>query len=74
MVGSSNSGIYTIGNKNLIYINGKRLPPLPNQSKNNGFTIGNNTTISGNRVFVNGYEYKNGEWKRTLRALWHMLF
>lgn len=74
MAGSSNSGIYTIGNKNLIYINGKRLPPPPNQSKNNCFTISNNTTIIGNRVFVNGYEYKNGEWKRTLRALWHSLF
>ena len=71
---SSSSGIYVVGNKNLIYINGKKLPPLPNQSKNSGFTISNNTTINCNRVFVNGYEYKNGKWKRTLRALWHMLF
>lgn len=74
MEGRSSNCVYAVGNKNLIYINGKKLPPLPNQSKNNGFTISNNTTISGNRVFVNGYEYKNGEWKRTLRALWHMLF
>lgn len=23
------------------------------------------------RLFINGWEYKNGQWKRTLRALWH---
>lgn len=74
MVGLSNSGIYTLGDKNIIYINGKRLPSLPNQSANKRITVTNNTTIIGNRVFVNGYEYKNGTWKRTLRALWHSLF
>ena len=25
-------------------------------------------------IYVNGYEYKNGEWKRTLAALWHLWF
>ena len=29
---------------------------------------------SKNRFYVNGYEYKNGEWKRTLKALWYLLF
>ena len=71
MVGSSNSGIYTIGNKNLIYLNGKRLPPIP-ESKNKNYI--RNQVVIGNRVFVNGYEYKNGEWKKTLRAFCYSLF
>lgn len=67
MVGSyNNRGTYINGD--LIYVNGKRLPSPPNQSK------GRNITVIGNHVFVNGYEYKNGKWKRTLRALWHSLF
>lgn len=31
-------------------------------------------TIINNSVFVDGKEYKNGKWKRTLRALWHKWF
>ena len=72
MVGLSNSGIYTIGNKNLIYLNGKRLPPIPDQPKSKNHI--RKQVIIGNHVFVNGYEYKNGEWKKTLRALWYSLF
>jgi len=31
-------------------------------------------TING-RVFMDGFELdKNGKWKRTLRALWHLIF
>ena len=47
----------------------------------NGVTIqvpqkfkANSVTIIGNRLFVSGYEYINGKWKRTLRALWHKWF
>lgn len=71
MAGSSNSGIYTIGNKNLIYLNGKRLPPIP-ESKNKNYI--RKQVVIGNRVFVNGYEYKHGEWRKTLRSWWHYLF
>lgn len=67
-MGEFNKGSYIIND--IVYINGKKLPPLPNQSKK--YT--HNTTIINNRVFINGYEYKNGQWKRTLRALWHTLF
>ena len=32
------------------------------------------TTING-KVFIDGFELnKNGQWKRTLRALWHLIF
>lgn len=52
-----------------IVIDGKRIP-LPDGSSNN------NITIINKDVFINGkqYIYATGEWKRTLRALYHMLF
>ena len=59
---------------NVVQINGKiivdgvELPPCPSKSANVSSTI-----INGN-VYLNGYEYKNGEWKRTLKALWHLMF
>lgn len=31
------------------------------------------TTING-KIFIDGYEYVNGEWKMTLRALLHKYF
>jgi len=43
----------------------------------NGFPVGNKhqtVAITAKGIFVNGYEYKNGTWKRTLRALWHLWF
>ena len=74
MVSSSNFGTnYThvgdtivIGNR--VTINGEKLPPAP---KRKG---GCNVTTIGRRVFINGYEWKNGQWKKTLRALWHLWF
>lgn len=51
-----------------IWVNGEKLPPAP-ERKN--YT---NITTVGNHVYVNGYEYKHGQWKRTLRALWYLLF
>lgn len=72
MVGSSNSGVYVIGN--YVYINGKRLPPPPNQDRNKNCRTKQVVSVSNNHVFINGYEYKNGKWKKTLRALWHWWF
>lgn len=55
-----------IGNK--VFVNGSPLPPIP----------GTKSSVSlsqvGNRLYVNGYEYRNGRWKRTLRAIIHVLF
>ena len=53
-----------IGNKGTI--NGVELPPVPSKGYNN-------TVING-KVYIDGYEWKNGKWKRTLRALWHLWF
>jgi len=51
-----------------IVINGKEVTEFPQGRKRQSVTIIND------KLFVNGYEYKNGTWKRTLRALWHLWF
>lgn len=52
-------------NEKLI-VNGKEMPKPP-------VSMNNVTMINGN-VFVGGYEYKDGEWKKTVRALLHKYF
>lgn len=51
-----------------IWINGVKIPAPPCKSNST------NITTINDKVYVNGYEYKNGEWKRTLAAIWHWLF
>lgn len=51
---------------NRVIINGVELPPCPAK--------GYCSTIINNKVYIDGYEFVNGEWKRTLRALWHLWF
>lgn len=46
-----------------IYIDGKIVEPLPKQF-NSIKLIQNNE-----KVYLNGYEYLNGVWKRTLKSL-----
>lgn len=60
------NGIYIVNDT--VYLQGKKLPPLPCDCKCN------NHTIIGNKVFINGYEWKDDQWKRTLRALLHLWF
>lgn len=59
-----NSQIIT-GDKKII-INGKEIPEPPVKT--------NNVTIINDNVFIGGYEYKNREWKRTYKALFHKYF
>lgn len=49
-----------------VLLNGKPLPVLPRPAKSI-------TQIDG-KVFIDGYEYRYGKWRRTLRALWHLMF
>ena len=35
---------------------------------------GHSLTQVNNRIFIDGYEFQNGKFKRTLAALFHMLF
>ena len=53
---------------NRIIIDGVEMPSCPSKSKNIKSCV-----ING-KVYVNGFEFKNGEWKRTLSALLHWLF
>lgn len=59
---------YTVINST-VYHNGSALPPVPNS--NSHFT---NVTQINDKIYVNGYEWKNGKWKRTLKAWWHLWF
>lgn len=63
-----NDNTYLRINGDEIFINNKRVPNLPRKP------YSMNTTTINNRVFINGYEYKDGKWKRTLAAIWHLLF
>lgn len=59
-------GCIVIGNR--VWINGEELPPVPTSC------FGNNVTQINDKIYVNGYEFKKGKWRRTLRALWHLWF
>ena len=58
------NGVYVCNGA--VIINGIKLPPPPTNCRNI-------TTIHG-KVYIDGYEFKHGEWKKTLRAWWHLWF
>ena len=58
------SGVMVVGNE--VTINGIKLPPCPAK--------GCNSTVINNKVYIDGYEFVNGKWKKTLRALWYKWF
>jgi len=35
---------------------------------------GNNQTVINGKIFIGGYEFKYGKFKKTLRALWYKWF
>lgn len=49
-----------------IVVNGKELLPCPTNSRR--------ITIVNNKVYIDGYEFKNGIWKKTFKAWWHKWF
>lgn len=55
-----------IGNR--VWINCEELPPVPTKRKSHC-----STQING-KVYINGYAFKKGKWRRTLVALWHLWF
>lgn len=57
-INNNNQTINMVDNK--LIINGK-------EYKKPG--IGNTLVQSNNHIFINGYEFKNGKFKRTLRAI-----
>ena len=58
------NGTVVIGNK--VIVNGKELPPCPSK--------GRNITTINSKTYIDGYEYKNGKWRKTLKALFHKYF
>ena len=58
--------VAVIGNR--VWINGEELPPIPTKCS------GHSTTQIDGKVYIDGYEFKKGKWRRTLRALWYMWF
>lgn len=58
------SGQLIVGEE--IIVNEKIIPKPPGNS--------HNISIINDRVFANGYEYKNGEWVKTLLAMWNKYF
>ena len=59
-------GVRVAIQEDCLSVNGKEFQ-LPKGSNNNS------AVINGN-IFVNGYEFRDGEWKRTIRALFHRFF
>lgn len=57
---------------NQVFVDGKQLPPLPKNVKGN--SISSIQTEINYKIFIDGYEFKNGKWKKTLKALWHKYF
>lgn len=61
-------GVISVNQRNKTITIGNKVYPFPK-----GMTGSNITTIN-NKSYIDGYELVNGEWKKTLRALWHKFF
>lgn len=61
----NDGNVITIGNQN-VFVNGKKYT-LPNGKCSS-------STVIDNHIFIDGYELKNGKWKKTLRAIFHKYF
>ena len=66
IISNNLNGTSIIIKGNIVYINGKEISPCPGK--------GQNLTTINNRIYLSGYEYKNGKWKRTLKAIWYKWF
>lgn len=64
-INSDGSGNSIIMNDREVVVNGIKYP-VPGR--------GYNTSMIDGKIYVNGYELKNGKWKKTLRAMYHKYF
>lgn len=60
-------GVIVIGSERTVYIKGKTIKFHPNMK-------GNNVTTINGKVYIDGFEYKNRAWKRTLKAFLYKWF
>ena len=63
---NQNSSIIDIKNRKII--KNKKVYDIPKHIR------GNNITQIDGKIFIDGYEFVNGQFKRTLKALWHLFF
>lgn len=56
----------TVVSNGEVIVNGVKLPPCPSG--------GYSCTVINDKVYIDGFEFVNEKWKKTLRALWHKLF
>lgn len=61
-----NGSIIDIKNRKII--KNKKVYDIPK------YIRGNNITQIDGEIFIDGYEFVNGQFKRTLKALWHLFF
>lgn len=66
MINYMTSNGLTVFNNIVILADGTKLPPCPSS--------GHNSTVINGKVYIDGYEFKNGKWRKTMRALWYRLF
>lgn len=54
------------------FYKGVKISNPPKFNSNNSI----NLTTTNDKVYLNGYEYfpKQKKWKRTVRAIWHIIF
>ena len=52
-----------------IYFRGSKVPAPPKFSQR-----GNTVAVCNHRLYINGFEWKRGQWKRTVSAWWHKWF
>ena len=62
---TNDSNVVVIGNEG-VFANGKKYP-LPSHKCSP-------STVINNRIFIDGYELKDGKWKKTPRAVFHKYF
>lgn len=58
-----------IVDRGYIQLNDQIIPPPPGRR-----SVRTTVAMINDHIYVNGYEYVNGEWKRTLKALFYYLF
>lgn len=56
--------IIVFGNR--VIIDGVEIPPCPRK--------GHNSTVINGKIYLNGYEWKNGKWRVTIKSIWHLFF
>lgn len=60
------SGHSVVVRGNIVWIDGVQLPPCPSKGKS--------VIQMGGNVYIDGYEFKDGKWKKVGKSVSHSLF